>query len=251
MQVLKNRYPGTDYIYVGDTARLPYGTKGAETIIRYATGVAEPLLAKDGIDALVIACNTASAYALQPLRDMAGPDIPVYGMIRPAATDAAAATANNHICVIATQSTINNGSYVQALHDMKPGLTITAIPCQMLVALAEEGWAEGPVADMIVREYLGSLFAPGNPSRPDTLILGCTHFPVLSGPLRKVTGDGVRFIHCGEAAASRLEKLLGSDQQGAGQCVFRVTDDPQRFAARAAQFFDSALRPQDVELINL
>lgn len=241
---LRKKFPAETFLYVGDTARLPYGTKSPQTIIKYAEGITRHLL-KQNVKALVIACNTASACALEAVQVLAK-DIPVIGMVDPAARKAVAATRNNHIAVIGTSSTIAGKSYEKALKVLKPDVKVTAIACQMLVALAEEGWSREPIAQATIEKYLKEVFSA--PYSPDVLILGCTHFPVFIQTFRKLYGD-VTLILCGEAAA---ESLIGFQEgQGSGNLRFQVTDDPARFHARAGQFFDQKIVLSDIDLIDI
>lgn len=248
LKALVERFPTESYIYVGDTARLPYGTKSPETVIRYSRGLAGAVL-QHNVKAIVVACNTASTHALEAVKEMASP-IPVLGMIGPAAVSAIRATKNNRIGVIATSGTVRSGAYARQLQKLRPDVEVFSEPCQMLVALAEEGWSSGDITEAVIRRYLDPLFNQATP--PDTLILGCTHFPVFEPLLHKILGKDVALINSGKAAAESLAEFLPPHPEAkTGSLQFFATDDPHRFADNAAKFFDHRLSYQDVELIDV
>ncbi|MDY0029694.1 MAG: glutamate racemase [Pseudobdellovibrionaceae bacterium] len=248
-------FPNDNFVYIGDTARLPYGTKSRETVIKYSESLTQKILDFD-VDAVVIACNTASTHALEAVLAKVGP-IPAIGMIEPAAIAAAAATKNNRIAVIATSGTIHSGAYSIALKNLAPHIQVNPASCQMLVALAEEGWTHysDEITRRILLRYLDPLFDQTQP--PDTLILGCTHFPVFSKIITDILGDGVTLINSGAAAAQVLYSRLGpSPYQGpalsfASRMNFFATDDTARFARNAIRFFDQQLDPSQVSLIDV
>lgn len=246
LKALRAKYPYESYVYLGDTARLPYGTKSPETVTRYSETLCRVLL-KYNPKAVVIACNTASTHALPAVEKLASP-LPVIGMIQPAAEAALAATKNNHIGVIGTFGTVRSGVYDRALRTMRPDLTISSQACQMLVALAEEGWAGGDIADATLRKYLDPLFDRND--APDTLILGCTHFPVFENSIRSILGSSVSLINSGAAAAETLQAVSTRSGQRPSM-TFLATDDPARFAINAAKFFDIALTADDIEQIDV
>jgi glutamate racemase len=243
LQALKKRHPRESYVYLGDTARLPYGTKSPETVQRYSRSLCRILLGYNP-KAIVIACNTASTHALGAVRALADP-LPVIGMIEPAAAAAARATRNRHVGVIATFGTIRSGIYEKELKVIDPHMRVSSRPCQMLVALAEEGWSSGPIAAATIRQYLDPIFDTSD--APDTLILGCTHFPVFEDLFREILGPSVALVNSGEAAAA---KLPGGSDTG-GHIKILATDDPERFAANAARFFDQDLTAADIELVDV
>ncbi|SFU49646.1 glutamate racemase [Nitrosospira multiformis] len=243
LQALKKRYPQGSYVYLGDTARLPYGTKSPEIVQRYSQSLCRILLNYNP-SAIVIACNTASTHALEAVRALAAP-LPVIGMIEPAAAAAIRATKNQHIGVIATFGTIRSGAYEKELQKINPHIKASSQACQMLVALAEEGWSSGPIATAIVHQYLDPIFDTAE--APDTLILGCTHFPVFEALFRDILGSSVTLINSGEAAATQLSGITGTR----GQIKMLATDDPERFAANASKFFDQGLVAADIELIDI
>lgn len=218
--------PSEDFVYLGDTARLPYGTKSNEIIIKYSRENTEFLLAK-GIKLLVIACNTASAVALHDIgRDTI---VPVVGVIEPGARAAAAASRNGRIGVIGTEATIASGAYTRAIQQLKPGVEIYTRACPLLVPLVEEGWTDNEIAERTVAYYLDSLKASGI----DTLLLGCTHYPLLREMFRRVLGPGVKIVDSATATAAavreRLSELRLGRGRGPGSQSFFVTETPDRF----------------------
>ena len=194
--------PHEDFLYLGDTARLPYGTKSAETVARYSVRAAESLVAR-GIKALVVACNTASASALPALRERF-PDLPVIGVIEPGARAACESSASGRIAVLATEGTVHGGAYERAIHALRPDAQVTQVACQIFVALAEEGWSEGEAVDAVTERYLAHLDA-----RVDTVVLGCTHFPLLTGSIVRQLGVTRRVVDSAATTARAAAKVLG------------------------------------------
>jgi glutamate racemase len=243
LSALVELLPHEDFIYLGDTARLPYGTKSREVIVQYSRENTGFLLAK-GIKMLVVACNTASAVALEEIaRDTV---VPVAGVIEPGAQAAVRATRSGKIGVIGTEATIASGAYTRALQRMRPGVEIYTRPCPLLVPLVEEGWTEGDVAERTVAYYLESLKQSGI----DTLLLGCTHYPMLSALFARVLGAGVRLVDSATATAAAVHKRLGAldlaRREGRGAQSFFVTETPERFIRVGRRFLgpqvDSAVR---------
>jgi glutamate racemase len=235
--------PAEDFIYLGDTARLPYGTKSNEVIIRYSRENTEFLLAK-GIKLLVVACNTASAVALGEIgRDTI---VPVVGVIEPGARAAIAASRNGKIGVIGTEATITSGAYTRAIQQLRPGVEIYTRACPLLVPLIEEGWTDNEIAERTVAHYLESLKASGI----DTLLLGCTHYPLMRDLFRRVLGPGVRIVDSATATAAsvteRLADLRLARTRGMGSQSFFVTETPDRFVKVGRRFLgpqvESAVR---------
>lgn len=249
LQALTEQFPDESYVYLGDTARLPYGTKSPETVRRYSESLTRILL-RYNPKAIVIACNTASTHAYDAVCAMVGP-VPVIGMIEPPARAAHMATRNGHIGVMATYGTVRSGAYEKQIKKIDESLRVSSVACQMLVALAEEGWAQSHIAKATLHEYLDSLFNAAD--APDTLILGCTHFPVFENLIRQVVGDQVTLINSGRIAAQSLVHTipLVSEVQTPSSLRFLATDDPERFAANAAKFFNRPLNRDDVELIDI
>jgi glutamate racemase len=254
LRALVARLPSERFVYLGDTARLPYGTKGAETVQAYALQ-ASRLLLDQGVKMLVIACNTASAVALYLLQEAWAP-IPVIGVIEPGARAGVAATRNRRIAVIATEGTVKGGAYARAIQRLMSDAEIVQQPCQVFVALAEEGWTKSPATRAAVEHYLGPMFR--NPSAPDTLVLGCTHFPVLAGAIREVIGGAVALVDSAETTASAVAEALAgaglnSEAEPSGERATRffATDSPERFARVGAVFLGRQIDPAFVELVDL
>ncbi|QJB56098.1 glutamate racemase [Pseudodesulfovibrio sp. zrk46] len=258
LKALKERLPCEDVIYLGDTARLPYGTKSPQTVARYAVQCAAELVNR-GIKLLVIACNTASAVALGPLRE-AYPDIPVIGVVEPGALAACRASRNDTIAVIATESTINGGAYQRAIHSISPAARIIGHPCPLFVPLAEEGWVDGDIPEAVAARYLDPIFKPASgtesPVTPDTLVLGCTHFPLLAPAIRNVVDPATVIVDSAattaETVLSELERL--SMRRAEGECGtvhYLTTDDVARFARTGTRFLGTAIGESEVELVDL
>ena len=254
LKALAARLPHERFVYLGDTARLPYGTKSAETVQAYALQ-ATRLLLDQGVKMLVIACNTASAVSLGLLQEAWTP-IPVIGVIEPGARAGVAATRNRRIAVIATEGTVRGGAYARAIQRLMSEASVVQQPCQVFVALAEEGWTDSPVTRAAAAHYLEALFS--GPSAPDTLVLGCTHFPVLTEAIRAVIGGGVALVDSAETTAGAVaEALLGAGLESetgaseAGTVRFFATDSPERFARVGTIFLGRAIEPASVELVDL
>ncbi|MGH8205769.1 MAG: glutamate racemase [Steroidobacteraceae bacterium] len=191
LRALQTRLAGERFVYLGDTARLPYGTKSADTVVRYALQAADALLGC-GVKALVVACNTASSVALPAIGRRCA-DLPVIGVVEPGAQAAVAASPSGRIAVIGTEATVREGAYQRAILTRRPDAQVQAAACQLFVALAEEGWTEGAVAQAAARRYLQPLFGkraarPDTAAMPDTLVLGCPHFAMLGAVIRAVVG---------------------------------------------------------------
>jgi glutamate racemase len=256
LSALMRHLPHENMLYLGDTARLPYGTKSPRTVVRYAIQCAGRLVEKH-IKYLVIACNTATAAALPDLQT-AWPDLPIAGVVAPGAQAACRATINNKIAVIATESTINNGAYHKAIHKLKPEAVVIGQACALFVPMTEEGWMNGPIVEAVARQYLAPVFKNSDSaaSNPDCLVLGCTHFPPLAGTFSRILGNEVKIVDSAETtaemvAADLAAKKLLNPQKKAGQTHFMTTDDEGRFARIGALFLGRPLSSAQVELINL
>lgn len=254
LQALRRRLPSESLIYLGDTARLPYGTKSVSSIIRYATQATDHLVSR-GVKMLVVACNTASAVSLDPLRERFAP-LPVIGVVEPGAQAAVAASRNHHHLVLATESTVKRHAYAQAIHRLTPDARVDEQACSLFVALAEEGWTEGAVAESVARRYLTPLMTRADGDIPDTVVLGCTHFPLLEGPIRAALGPGATIVDSAtttaEAVAERLTALgLLASTAGNGTLTLLATDGPDRFAAVGSRFLGQVIQPGDVEVVDL
>lgn len=247
LRALIRTMPGERFIYVGDTARVPYGTKSAETVRTYSIGLAHILLRHD-VKMIVVACNTASVHAASAIAECAAP-VPVVSMVAPAVAAALAATKNKHIMVMGTQSTIRSHSYAQALQEQYQSVKVTSIPAQLLVALAEEGWIDGPIARAAVERYIGPAFA--GTDKPDTIILGCTHFPLLRDVIIDVAGAGVSLIDCGDAAAAHITERMSVRNTGTPELKFFVTDAVERFMPLVERFLGVAATNIPAEHIDL
>ncbi|CAA7621412.1 Glutamate racemase [Magnetospirillum sp. LM-5] len=248
---LRRRLPGESLLYLGDVARLPYGTKSPETVIRYALQGADHLRGQ-GVKMLVLACNTASAHALAAVRDRF-PDLPVVGVVEDGAALAAKASHSGRIVVAATEGTCTSGAFPKAILAHRPDARVTQVACPMFVALAEEGMEAGPIAEEMAKSYLGALFTGDQPA--DCLVLGCTHFPLLRPAMRAALGDGPVFVDCADAVAeevARVLKMRGLAATGGEASVRLVTTDgPHRFAKMAARFFPELGPDPAVEMVDL
>ena len=255
LRALLAALPGEDFVYLGDTARLPYGTKSPESIRRYSLQAAG-LLHGRGVKCLVVACNTASAVALDALTAEFAP-VPVLGVVEPGAAAACEATRSGCIAVVATESTVRGGAYQAAIHRLRPGAIVAARACPLFVALAEEGWTEGPVVEAVVHRYLDELFGGPPAGRPDTLVLGCTHFPVLAPAIRQVLGAGVAIVDSAQTTAAALVRVLGDaglrrpGSRTPARVVLLATDGAERFARVGGPFLGRALAAGDVEIVDL
>ena len=242
-RALHERLPDEHFIYLGDTARVPYGTKSLATVERYAVENAR-FLEAHGIKLLVVACNTASALALPAIRDAIG--VEVVGVIEPGARQAVHSSTGKHIGVIATESTVQSGVYSSAIQKLDAAAMVIERACPLFVSLAEEGWAESDVARTVAAEYVSDLKHEGI----DSLVLGCTHYPILRRVIQEAIGEEVTLIDSGEAAALDVESWL-VDSAGAHVPLqdrarerrlcddldhFYVTDAAERFARVAERF---------------
>ena len=207
LRALESALPGESFLYLGDTARLPYGTKSPESVVRYATQCARLLVGR-GVKALVIACNTAASASL-PALVAAHPGMPVIGVVEPGARAALAATRNRRVLVLATEGTIRAGAYQSALASLAADIAVTGVGCSVFVALAEEGWGDSDVAEHAARRYLGAIYP--HPAAPDTVLLGCTHFPVLAPTLTRLLPSGVMLVDSAATTAGAVAALVVVD----------------------------------------
>jgi glutamate racemase len=227
VSALRALLPNESIYYLGDTARVPYGGKSAATVQRYSLEIAAMLLGEDA-KTVVVACNTASALALPQLEQTL--PVTVTGVILPGARAAIAKTRSGHIGVIGTRATINSGAYERALRTLNPDVRVTARACPLLVPLIEEGWIESPITDEIIMQYLAPLLTDGI----DTLVLGCTHYPLLRKAIARLVGEKIALVDSAQNCALAVQELLvredlcapGTD---AGKLQVALTDPPDAF----------------------
>jgi glutamate racemase len=251
LKALLELIPDADYLYFGDTARLPYGSKSVETVARYAVEAAH-FLEGNGSEILVIACNTATALALD--RITTATHVPVVGVVEPGAQAAAATSKNKKVVVVGTEATVSSHAYRKALEGR--GMNAREKACPLLVPLVEEGWIEHPVTEQVSRIYLTEAFADGFRDA-DTLVLGCTHYPLLKALLRRVAPDHVSIVDSAESTASvvagQLENLLppatNEKRPAAPQIEFFATDSVEKFRRLGEKFLGRAIG--NVEHVDL
>lgn len=243
LKALNERLPGERFLYLGDTARLPYGSKSAATVRRYALNAAAHLVAR-GVKLLVVACNTASSEALDEVT--AASPVPVVGVVDPGVR-AALATGARRIGVIGTEGTVRSGAYQSTLARLRPGVEVEAVACPLFVPLAEEGWGDHPVTDQVARHYLTPLLEWG----VETIILGCTHYPLLRPSLERVAGPSVELVDsAGAVATAVLADHAGLlIPIGDGSIHLELTDASERFLhiTRAILGAD----PQELALVDI
>jgi len=238
------RLPHDSTVYFGDTARVPYGPKSPQTVQRYSLEIMEWLLGQ-GVKAIVVACNTSTAHALDALR--AASPVPVIGVIEPGARAAVAASAGRPIGVIGTAGTIGSRAYERAIRALAPGADVVSRACPLFVPLVEEGWFGHPATRLVTLDYLTPLRERG----VGALVLGCTHYPLLSPLIQEVMGPGVRLIDSAEetakAVATEFEAHgLATDSSASGTHRFVVSDDPERFRSVGARFLGERLAAAEV-----
>jgi len=243
LQRIIEALPKENTVYLGDTARAPYGTKSVETVLRYSLENTQFLVEKD-VKIVVVACNTSTAVALGRLRESFS--IPIIGVIEPGVKKAIESTNNKKVGVIGTEATIQSGAYTRALKAADGAIEVYSRACPLFVPLIEEGWTDNEVVEMTVKAYLGSLKQSGI----DTLILGCTHYPLLKKAIGKFMGSGVRLVDSAEETAKKVQSALNKGTLGKksskGTHSFFVTDAPDRFIRVGRRFLgekvESAVR---------
>ena len=243
---LNRHLPGESIVYLGDTARLPYGTKSQATVRRYTRRNVDFLLTR-GVKGVVVACNTASALALEDLDT----PVPIWGVIEPGAATAARRSAGR-VGIVATESTVGSGAYTRALLRRRPDLEITAVACPLFVPLVEEGWLDDRVTVEVAERYLRPLIE----KRIDTLVLGCTHYPLLAPVLRRVMGPDVDLVDSAESVAATVATdLAAAELLAPGDTTTRrlyVTDAAPHFGRLAASILDAgAATPPELELVDV
>ena len=241
--------PNENLVYLGDTARVPYGTKSPGTVVRFACEDTQFLL-QQNVKAVVVACNTASAWALPALQQKFG--LPIFGVIIPGARAALDKTRTRRIGVIGTSATIRSQAYSEAILARCETARVFACPCPLLVPLVEEAWTDHPVTHRVLREYLRPLLQ----HRIDTLVLGCTHYPLLKNALRKVTKGRIKLVDSAESCALYVKehlaelKLLNANRKHRGTIQPFVTDEAGRFDEMAARFLGQKAEPaRKIELL--
>lgn len=241
-EIMRN-LPNEHIVYFGDTARVPYGSKSRETVIRYSRQIIRFLLTQD-VKAIVIACNTATALALDEVEKEF--DIPIIGVVEPGAKVAAETTVNKKIGVIATESTINSHMYQRLITQRDPEITVYGKACPLFVPLVEEGWLKDPVTEEVARRYLAELLAQDI----DSLILGCTHYPLLRSLLRGIVGEKVTLVNPAYETAKALERLL-KEKHLENTGTKAPVNEPYRFyvsdAADKFRTFANSILPYDIE----
>lgn len=246
LRALRAELPSESFIYLGDTARLPYGTKSRDTVLQYAVQMAR-LLVERHIKALVIACNTATTAALPHLQAML-PDIPIIGVVLPGAMAAVGATRNHRIAVLATETTIATQAYQKLITEKIPEVSIHARACSVLVALAEEGMMDNAIAKAALLHYLDGV------KDEDTLLLGCTHFPVFKPLLAQILPSHMRIVDSAEATATMLKTILSKhdllSKNSTSKLSYLVTDSVNRFKTVGALFLGESLDASSVELVD-
>lgn len=254
LHALQQAMPSEDFIYLGDTARVPYGTRSPETILRYSSRVAGHLLTHN-IKALVIACNTATSYALEPLQDACQKiGVPVFGVIKPSSEVALSQSQNKHILVLGTEGTIQGERYTHTLQQMNPNVYVQGLACPLFVPLIEEGWHTHPVTDTIAQEYFSTV---ENLTIFDTAILGCTHYPMIKANLERLF-PSIRFIDSAQTTATIVRQALerqnlmtipSETSSTQGKTTFLVTDNLSRFCKVGYYFV--GYTPTDIAMVDL
>lgn len=251
LKALKAELPRENYIYLGDTARLPYGTKSHETIIRYALQCTEKLVQND-LKMLVVACNTVSSVALPSIKEKY-PHIEIIGVVEPGAEAACQSTKNNHIAVLGTESTIKGKAYNKAILSLNPHAVISAKACPLFVGMAEEGILQGHLAEEMAKYYLKDILKQEH--IPDTIVLGCTHFPLLKQAIQNVVGEHIRLVDSAQTTARKVKQFLTENNALAdhaqGSMIFLTTDDIAKFKAVGELFLGISLDSCKVELVDL
>ena len=252
LKAIREALPYENLVYLGDTARLPYGTKSPTSISRYAIQATAKLL-QHNIKMLVVACNTASAVALTALQEQMNP-IPVIGVVDPGASAAVAARPGGSHLVLATEATVRLGAYSKAISARDPAANVRELACELLVSLAEEGWTHGEIAKSIVSRYLDE--AKDASFEADSIILGCTHFPLLRETISSIAGSAVQVVDSAHTTAAVVEQVLSERHDLAvgparGQLQLLATDGITRFARVGGQFLGESLTAADVHLVDL
>ena len=234
LKELISELPNENTVYLGDTARVPYGSRSAETVVRYSLECMRFLI-KRNIKLLVIACNTSSAISIWTVRKES--PVPVIGVIGPGAMAAIKASAKQKIGVIGTETTIKSHTYLKAIKRIDSEVSVVSVPCPLFVPLVEEGWVDGKIATLVAEKYLSDLKDKGI----DTLLLGCTHYPLLKDTLSGVMGEGVTLVDSAIETAKKVKRVLNKSQMGnngkkKARREFYVTDSPEKFTRVGEKF---------------
>jgi len=244
-KAIRKAFPEEDLIYFGDTARVPYGPKSPNTIIEYSVQNARFLL-QHGIKTLIVACNTSASVALPHLMQLT--DIPIIGVIAPGSDEAVRSTRNKRIGVIGTEGTVRSAAYTSAIKALCPDAEVYSQACPLFVPIVEEGWQNHQIASQIATEYLEAL----REKEIDTLVLGCTHYPLLSDTIAKVMGSSVKLVDSAEAIAQYLRTLIPEEHDGiSGKDTYYVSDNETKFAQIASQILQTQIySPRRVRLFE-
>lgn len=236
---IRKQFPCEDIVYFGDTARVPYGPKSRNTVVEYSIQNARFLM-QHGVKIIVVACNTSSAVALPYLQQQL--NIPVIGVIEPGAETAVSTTRNKKIGVIGTYGTVRSDAYAKAIARLNSSIDVYSEACPLFVSLAEEGWEDHRVAHTIASEYLANLMQ----QNIDTLVLGCTHYPILKQTIQEVVGNGIKLVDSAEAVSRKLLEILPDpENEGKGKDHFFVSDNEENFKTIA-----SRILAQEIELLD-
>jgi len=243
LKAIRKVLPQENLIYFGDTARVPYGGRSPKTIIKYSIENAK-LLNRFGIKMLIVACNTSSSYALDILKREF--PFPVLGVVVPGAKSAVGASKNKKIGVIGTEATIKSGAYKKAILSLDPFATVFEKACPLFVPLIEEGWLEGEITKLVVEKYLSGLVERGI----DTLVLGCTHYPLIKGVIKSFCGDGIEIVDSAEAVAKEVEGILLGANLNGGQGITKilVSDKTDRFERLAKMIMGETATIEEVSI---
>ncbi len=246
LKALRRRLPHEDFIYFGDTANVPYGSKSKQTVTRFSLAIAH-FLEEQQVKLIVVACNTASALALDALRKQCR--VPVLGVIEPGAQAASQSTQNGCIAVLGTEATVRSQAYAKAISKKMPHAKIIQQACPLFVPLVEENWAKTPAANLIAQTYL----APIKRNQADTVILGCTHYPILKPMLATILGKNIRLVDPAQTTAQAVEKFLGknSSAKSKGKLTVYASDDPTRFKRLASRLLGQPLSTVHLKKLNV
>jgi glutamate racemase len=245
---IMRQLPHEDIIYFGDTARVPYGPKSPETVTRYAHEITS-FLRDQGVKNVVVACNTATAHAVESLRDHF--DVPITGVIEPGARAAVRASTARRIAVVGTQGTVSSGAYERAIHALDYDVEVTARACPLFVPFVEEGWLDHPAIDLVAQDYLAPLTSIGI----DTMVLGCTHYPLIKNVIARAVGPDIRLIDSAAETAGEVARLLDEhdllheSRNDPARLRFIASDVPEQFRNVGKRFLGAAI--DQVETITL